>query len=51
MQVFSEQPLLPALLTRLFGANATILEQVAWDAYPKFSPPEQFAPFELAPGL
>ena len=22
-----------------------------WNAYPKFSPPERFAPFKLAPGV
>ena len=37
-------------LSELF-TNYTIVGQHDWHAYPHFSPPESFAPFQLAPGL
>lgn len=39
-----------ATLDGLFE-NYTIVGQHDWHAYPRFSPPESFAPFQLAPGL
>ena len=39
-----------ATLDGLFE-NYTIVGQHDWHAYPHFSPPESFAPFQLAPGL
>jgi prenylcysteine oxidase/farnesylcysteine lyase len=50
-KVFSPEPLPPHRITQLFGAGARVLGNRTWDAYPRFAPPERFAPFELAPGL
>ena len=33
-----------------FDGTLQVAEQ-DWNAYPKFSPPEKFAPFKLAPGI
>eukprot|EP00884_Botryococcus_braunii_P013711 jgi/Botrbrau1/22340/Bobra.0002s0018.1 len=49
-KLFSELPLDDGTLHRLFR-NATVLVRHDWKAYPVFSPPEQFAPFQLAEGL
>ena len=39
------------MLERLFGPDFKVLTSKIWDAYPAFNPPEQFAPFNLQPGL
>ncbi len=39
-----------ATLDGIFS-NYTIVGQHDWHAYPHFEPPEEFAPFQLAPGL
>ncbi len=33
------------------ASRPQVLAARSWDAYPRFSPPERFAPFALAPGL
>eukprot|EP00798_Chlamydomonas_sp_ICE-L_P018393 gene18393-24865_t len=50
-KAFSQQPLEPNVLEQLFSAEYSVLSVDDWKAYPKFSPPERFAPFELAPGI
>ncbi|BDA40407.1 Prenylcysteine oxidase [Coccomyxa sp. Obi] len=49
-KLFSKQPLANATVTAIF-ANLTVLSSREWKAYPHFSPPERFPPFQLAPGL
>ena len=51
MQVFSSEPLSNATLSALFGPQHQVLITREWAAYPKYSPPEDLPPFELAPGL
>ena len=38
------------LLPDMFADLAVVAEH-KWAAYPRFAPPEQFAPFALAPGI
>ncbi|KAK9823597.1 hypothetical protein WJX72_004119 [[Myrmecia] bisecta] len=47
---FSESELSPLVLSKIF-TNFTVVASHPWFAYPKFHPPEQFAPFKLADGL
>ncbi|WIA35625.1 hypothetical protein OEZ86_004041 [Tetradesmus obliquus] len=49
-KVFSQQPLSEDLLQQLFF-NSTVIISKPWKAYPRFKPPEVFAPFSLSPGL
>ncbi|KAF8056474.1 PCYOX1 [Scenedesmus sp. PABB004] len=49
-KVFSSRPLPDDLLAQLF-VGGSVLASKAWRAYPRFDPPERFAPFALAPGL
>jgi prenylcysteine oxidase/farnesylcysteine lyase len=49
-KVFSREPLAWRELRTLF-VNGSIVGVKAWSAYPRFHPPEEFAPFTLAPGL
>jgi hypothetical protein len=49
-KVFSRGALAQAELEGLFD-SPSVVGRAGWRAYPKFSPPEKFAPFELAPGL
>ena len=50
-KVFSSLPLNSTLLSALFGEAALVVRAKGWQAYPRFSPPETFAPFRLAPGI
>ena len=50
-KVFSEAVLDGPLLSSIFGKGFNVLRKKSWLAYPKFSPPEKFTPFHLAPGL
>ncbi|KAI8469589.1 MAG: Prenylcysteine lyase-domain-containing protein [Monoraphidium minutum] len=49
-KVFSRSALTAADVDALF-APGRVVDSAPWLAYPKFSPPEEFAPFQLAPGL
>lgn len=49
-KLFSSVPLQKADLDRIFGQHQVVGE-FPWYAYPKFQPPEQFAPFKLADRL
>lgn len=49
-KLFSSEPLSDATLAALFH-NHTRVAQRSWAAYPRYSPPEAFAPFRLAEGL
>ena len=49
-QIFSPVQLSPQIMQQLF-TNVSWLGIQEWEAYPKFSPPEVFAPAELADGL
>ncbi len=49
-KVFSRSALTQDDLTTLF-ASPRVVDSTPWLAYPKFNPPETFAPFVLAPGL
>lgn len=49
-KVFSRGALSDSDLDSLF-TNPRVVDRAPWRAYPKFSPPEKFSPFEFAPGL
>ena len=49
-KLFSSKPLPDDLLMRMFH-NHSKQSMHDWYAYPVFNPPEDFAPFKLAPGL
>eukprot|EP00879_Flechtneria_rotunda_P022346 GHRR01023577.1.p1 GENE.GHRR01023577.1~~GHRR01023577.1.p1 ORF type:complete len:446 (+),score=200.88 GHRR01023577.1:606-1943(+) len=49
-KIFSEAPLSGDLLEQLF-INSTVVVSKGWKAYPRFDPPEKFAPFLLGPAL
>ncbi|KIY92512.1 hypothetical protein MNEG_15451 [Monoraphidium neglectum] len=49
-KVFSRSALTPDDVDALF-VGGSVVDRTPWRAYPVFSPPEEFAPFELAPGL
>lgn len=44
-KVFSRERLSQKTITRLFDFDAEIIATVPWLAYPKYAPPERFAPF------
>lgn len=46
-KVFSGKELTDADLESLFEPGAHVIATYPWYAYPKFTPPERFAPFEL----
>jgi len=46
-KIFSVEPLASELLDLLF-INIYEIKTIPWFAYPKYSPPEQFAPFKLS---
>ncbi len=48
-KLFSERPV-RHLLHDMF-ADVRVVAEHKWAAYPRFAPPEQFAPFTLAPGI
>ena len=48
-KLFSERPV-RHLLHDMF-ADVRVIAEHKWAAYPRFAPPEQFAPFTLAPGI
>lgn len=45
-KVFSRQRLSEQTIRHFFDSGAEIVETYPWMAYPKFSPPERFAPFD-----
>jgi prenylcysteine oxidase / farnesylcysteine lyase len=50
-KLFSPQPLPHAWLDLAFQAGYEVAASRSWAAYPKFDPPESFAPFVLSEGL
>ena len=49
-KVFSSDALQESALSSIFTQHK-VVGTFPWYAYPKFQPPEQFAPFKLADGL
>lgn len=49
-KVFSKESLSEGDLARIFMPGMQVERAYPWFAYPKFRPPEQFAPFELEAG-
>ena len=49
-KLFSTDPLEEEALKQIFSHH-TVIASFPWYAYPRFRPPEQFAPFRLADGL
>ena len=50
-KVFSTIPLNSSLLSSLFGIEAEVVKVREWQAYPRFRPPETFAPFRISHGI
>ncbi len=48
-KVFSKNELDAKAIARIFSRGAQVLRVYPWFAYPKFNPPERFAPFKLDP--
>lgn len=49
-KLFSQSRLGASLIRDMFD-NATEVDHHSWNAYPVLRPPQQFAPFRLAPGI
>ena len=51
--MFSREPLTSATINKLFvtGTSTPEYTSVPWSAYPKYSPPESFLPFQLDDGV
>lgn len=48
-KVFSERSLDDKAIGRVFEPGAIVIKEFSWLAYPNFSPPEKFAPFDVDP--
>ena len=53
MKVFSREPLTSDTINKLFitGTSAPEYTSVPWSAYPRYTPPEKFLPFQVDDGV